>query len=481
MKTKHFDNLYLECSAGISGDMFVAAMLDLGADRQALQKAADSIREIDPCFETVISRVSKSGLDCCDFNVVLDRAHENHDHDMEYLHGHQHGHEEGHTHSHEEGGAHEHTHAGSHEDGHVHEDGHSHTDAHEHGHVHEDGHGHTDAHEDGHGHHHHHAHRHMADIRAILDRCDMTEGARTLAGKIFGILAEAEAKAHGTDPEHVHFHEVGAIDSIVDIVAAAVCFDSLGIRRVFLPVLYEGTGTVRCQHGILPVPVPATANIISAYGLPLSIMHVQGEFVTPTGAAILAAIVTDRSLPDGFMIRRIGMGAGKRTYERPSILRAMEIETAAPASDRAEADSVLKLESNIDDCSGELLGYAMERLLEAGARDVFYMPVQMKKNRPGWLLTVLCSPEDREKLEEIIFRETTTIGIRRTLMERTVLDRSRGTVLTEAGTAEVKICGSGENTRVYPEYESAADLARKSGRSLYEIYRMIRAESGKNE
>ena len=303
----------------------------------------------------------------------------------------------------------------------------------------------------------------------------------TIIIKIFGILAEAEAKAHGTDPEHVHFHEVGAIDSIVDIVAAAVCFDSLGIRRVFLPVLYEGTGTVRCQHGILPVPVPATANIISAYGLPLSIMHVQGEFVTPTGAAILAAIVTDRSLPDGFMIRRIGMGAGKRTYERPSILRAMEIETAAPASDRAEADSVLKLESNIDDCSGELLGYAMERLLEAGARDVFYMPVQMKKNRPGWLLTVLCSPEDREKLEEIIFRETTTIGIRRTLMERTVLDRSRGTVLTEAGTAEVKICGSGENTRVYPEYESAADLARKSGRSLYEIYRMIRAESGKNE
>ncbi len=229
------------------------------------------------------------------------------------------------------------------------------------------------------------------------------------------------------------------------------------------------------------MPVPATANIISAYGLPLSIMQVQGEFVTPTGAAILAAIVTERSLPDGFMIRRIGMGAGKRTYERPSILRAMEIETAAPAPDRTEADRVLKLESNIDDCSGELLGYAMERLLEAGARDVFYMPVQMKKNRPGWLLTVLCSPEDREKLEEIIFRETTTIGIRRTLMERTVLDRSRGTVLTEAGTAEVKICGSGENTRVYPEYESAADLARKSGRSLYEIYRMIRAESGKNE
>lgn len=242
MDTNHFDNLYLECSAGISGDMFVAAMLDLGADRQALQKAADSIREIDPCFETVISRVSKSGLDCCDFNVVLDRAHENHDHDMEYLHGHQHGHEEGHTHSHEEGGAHEHTHAGSHEDGHVHEDGHSHTDAHEHGHVHEDGHGHTDAHEDGHGHHHHHAHRHMADIRAILDRCDMTEGARTLAGKIFGILAEAEAKAHGTDPEHVHFHEVGAIDSIVDIVAAAVCFDSLGIRRVFCPSCMKGQG-----------------------------------------------------------------------------------------------------------------------------------------------------------------------------------------------------------------------------------------------
>lgn len=285
-------SLYLECNAGISGDMLVAALLDLGADKEALDKALQSIPAKG--FEYKISRVSKAGVNCCDFDVILDEEHANHDHDMAFLHGN----DDAVVHSHE----HEH-----HRD-HDHE--------HEHSHV-------------PHEHHHHHEHRGLQEVIAIIDATDMSAAAKELALKIFDIIADAEAKAHAVEKNAVHFHEVGAIDSIVDIVAIAVCADSLGVENVIVPELCEGRGTVRCQHGVLPVPVPATADIMQRFGFNVHLLPVQGEFVTPTGAAAAAALMTTDELPQSFKILGIGLGAGKRQYERPSILRALLIEDNA--------------------------------------------------------------------------------------------------------------------------------------------------------
>lgn len=296
--------LYLECNAGISGDMLVAALLDLGADRAKLDETLQSIPAKG--FTYNISRVSKAGVDCCDFDVVLDAEHENHDHDMSFLHG-------------EAVAAHVHSH--EHEHCHEHEHHHEHEHCHEHHHEHEHDHVHTP-----HEHHHHHEHRGLKEVIEIINGTQMSEQARALALKIFDIIAEAEGKAHAVAKENVHFHEVGAIDSIVDIVAIAVCFDSLGVDEVIVPELCEGRGTVRCQHGVLPVPVPATANIMQSFGLNVRLLPVQGEFVTPTGAAAAAALMTTDELPEQFKICAIGLGAGKRQYERPSILRALLIE-----------------------------------------------------------------------------------------------------------------------------------------------------------
>lgn len=272
--------LYFDCASGISGDMSVAALLDLGADKKMLLDTLDSLNLSG--YKIEISELEKSGICACDFNVLLDKKHENRDHDMEYLHGKDCGH------NHIE---------------------HEHKDAHQHN-----------------THTHHHEHRSLPDILSILENSSMTAGAKAMASKIFEILAEGEARAHRVPKEQVHFHEVGAVDSIVDIAAFAICMDFLGYKEVFLPVLREGQGTIRCQHGILPIPVPATSNIVCAHKLPLSIAPVQGELVTPTGAAIAAAIATSFTLPETFQINKIGVGAGKRNYEVPGILRVMEIQ-----------------------------------------------------------------------------------------------------------------------------------------------------------
>ncbi len=292
------NRLYLECSAGISGDMTAAALIDLGADTEKLNRVLSGIKAKG--FTTRISRVKKNGIDCCDFDVRLDEAHENHDHDMEYLYGHLSGEQEEET-----------------------EHGHSH--GHHHGHHH--GHSHDQEHSHEHGHSHEHEHRNLADVTKIINSLDMTDKARELAIRIFTILAEAEAKAHGTTIDKVHFHEVGAIDSIVDIVACAVCFDDLDISEVIIPKLCEGSGSVRCRHGILPVPVPAVLNIASECGLPLSITNRQGEYVTPTGAAFAGAVMTGTRLPEVFIPVRTGLGAGKREHEIPGILRAVLFRT----------------------------------------------------------------------------------------------------------------------------------------------------------
>ncbi len=311
----------------------------------------------------------------------------------------------------------------------------------------------------------------MPEIREILARTVMTDGARNLALRIFDILARAESKAHNVPVDQVHFHEVGAVDSIVDIVSAAVCFDNLHIDEVFVPFLCEGQGTVRCQHGILPVPVPAVQNICAAEGLMLRPSGVDGELVTPTGAAAAAALRTREKLPEAYYIRRTGIGAGKRAYRCPGILRINEIEW-----EEDSGDAVICLETNIDDCSGEALGFVMETLMEAGARDVHYTPVFMKKNRPGWLLRVICDDGTVAEMERLIFLHTTTIGIRRQYMTRTVLPRQERIVETSFGPVRVKVCQTEGKTGYYPEYESIAAICKNRGCSYEETAFTIRKE-----
>ena len=460
--------LYLECYSGISGDMTVAALLDLGVDRAVLDRVLKSLKVSG--FETKISRVVKSGIDACDFDVVLDKEHENHDHDMEYLHGHHHkGHENNHFYDHN----------------HVHEDKVEHFHSHEHNHAHGAG-----SAQDRH----HHEHCGIKEITYIIEHSAMNENAKKIALRIFEILAEAESKAHNVPVDQVHFHEVGAVDSIVDIVSVAVCLDNLDVTEVIVPVLCEGRGTVRCQHGILPIPVPAVANIVSANHLHLKMTEVEGELVTPTGAAIVAAVKTKDKLPETFEIQKIGIGAGKRQYECPGILRAMiisqsaeideekaqteefknpEIRNNPKAENQETKDTIIKMETNIDDCSGEVLGFVMERLMKAGARDVHYVPVFMKKNRPAWVLNVICKEEDMETLQNIIFEETTTIGIRYSRMERTILPRETRTLPTPWGEVLAKVCTLNGKEQFYPEYESVAQLSREKEIPFTEIYRYI--------
>ena len=450
--------LYLECGTGISGDMAVAAMLDLGADQEKLLKVLEGIPGHG--FKVKISRVKKAGIDCCDFNVILDEEHDGHDHDMEYLYGHLEG-EGGHS-------AHTHSHDHDHDDDHHHDHDHDHDHHHDHDHD--------------HGHSHHHHHTGMREIREIIGNLEMTEGARALALRIFEILAQAESEAHGVPVDEVHFHEVGAIDSIVDIVAAAVCFDDLGIRNVAVTEIAEGCGTVRCQHGILQVPVPAVANIAKAHRLPMRFTSRKGELVTPTGAAIAAALMTQEELPERFVIAKTGLGAGKREYEIPSILRAMIIEPCDQAPETGHGkDTVWKLECDIDDSTGEQLGYALEKLYQEGAREAHFAPVFMKKNRPGWELTVICDREHLQKMEEVIFRQTTTIGIRRQEMERTVLTRKTVDVKTRFGVIPVKVSGEGTYKRVHPEYEQVSGVASEHGVPFGAVYDEVLTMAYRND
>lgn len=391
--------LYLEGSSGISGDMTVAALLDLGGSREKLDGVLKSM-ELDG-FDYAVSRKTSYGIAGCDFDVTL--HHEHH-----------------------------------------------------------------------HGHEHHHEHRNLDDVYAIIDRGKMTERANALAKRIFLIVAEAEVKAHGVPLKEVHFHEVGAVDSIVDIVSVSVLIDDLGITDCAVCGLTEGYGTVRCQHGELPVPVPAVLNIAKEYGIPLRSGDSRGEMITPTGIAIAAALRTRGELPREYKVLQVGIGLGKRDFGHANILRAMVL------SEAKNPEQIVILETNIDDQPGESLGFAMERLLSAGARDVHFVPCMMKKNRPGCLLRVIADAGLVPEMERVIFESTTTIGIRRITVERSCMSRESAELELPFGKVKVKKCGWEGIVRCYPEYESVKALAEKTGMEFSEVLRIARAEAEKN-
>ena len=442
--------LYLDCSSGISGDMTVAALLDLGASEQHLREALSSLPAHG--FDMAVTRVRKSGLDACDFDVRLDAAHENHDHDMAWLYGH--------------------LDASDYEHGHAHE--HAHDHEHDHGHAHD--HEHSAEHD--HAHHHHHEHRSLADVCAIIDASAMSERAKGLAHAVFEKLAEAEAKAHGATPETVMFHEVGAVDSIVDICSVAICLDDLDVTEVIVPSLAEGHGTIRCAHGIMPVPVPAVVNLCQAAGIALVPAPVTGELVTPTGAAIVAALRTGSVLPASYAIERVGYGAGKRVYENCSgVLHAVLIAPAG-SDDAGDGDrsTVTKLECDLDDCTGEALSRVIELLMAAGAREAHAIPIVMKKGRPGHQLEVICDGELAPALERIIFENTTTIGIRSMDMRRHALPRTPDGIETPYGRVATKLVVMPDgHVRAYPEYSSVIESCERAGASFQDVFRATQA------
>lgn len=385
--------LYLEGACGISGDMTVAALLDLGADRQKLDRALKSLSVKE--FDYHISSKQSYGLIGCDFDVIL--------------HGHA-----------------------------------------DHGHEHER--------------HHAHEHRHLNDIYAIIEQAQMTDRAKELAKKIFLIVAQAESKAHGCSVGEVHFHEVGAVDSIVDIISAAVLIDDLNITDCIVTGLTEGSGFVTCQHGDLPVPVPAVLNIAEKYAIPLRSSEVQGEMVTPTGIAIAAALRTRPSLPKQYTIIKTGTGLGKRDFGRANLLRAMLIE------EKQNDDQIYIVECNIDDATGEELGFTMEKLMAAGARDVHFIPCFMKKNRPAYILRIITRIKELQEIEKTVFRYTSTIGLRKYPVDRTCMSRVMMTVSLPQAEIAVKKCVLEDIVRYYPEYESVRAAAEKSGTPLRTLY-----------
>ena len=426
--------LYLEGAGGISGDMTVAALLDLGASREKLDAAIGSLNLSG--FEYIVRRGKSYGIAGVDFDVTLNSVGE---HNPGHEHGHEHMHEHGHEHMHE--------------------------------------HGHEHMHEHGHEHGHEHVHRGLSEVCAVIDGGNMSERARGLARSAFQIVAEAEAEAHGCSVEEVHFHEVGAVDSIVDIVSASVCYDDLCLDGCAVTGLSEGSGYVRCAHGDLPVPVPAVLNIAASHSIALRRTDVCGEMVTPTGIALAAAFRTSSVLPAEYFVEKVGIGLGKRDFGRANMLRAMILKV--PDSEcGADSDGVWLMEANIDDCTGEELGYAMEKLFDAGARDVHFIPCQMKKNRPGFLVRAVAGFEDLGAVEHAFFKYTSTIGIRRQFMRRTCLARSVKSVNTQFGDVLVKTSSGCGVVRVSPEYESVRAAAEASGRSLRDVYSAAAAASG---
>jgi uncharacterized protein (TIGR00299 family) protein len=432
---KKMKTLYLDIFSGVSGDMFVAALLDLGIDAHQFEHELEKLN-VDG-YHLHVSRGEKSGIAGIKFDVHL----------AEHGHGHSHHHDD-HHHHHDH--AHDHSHA------------HPHEHAHEHKHEHE---------------HHHDENRTFAEIKKLISKSSLSDWVKKKSIAVFQRIADAEGKIHGKPPEQVHFHEVGAVDSIVDIVGASIALEMLGKPRVLAAPVVEGSGWVDCAHGRFPIPAPATLAILGARNIAVTQCDEPHELVTPTGAALLAEFAESFGPMHGVVAEKIGFGLGTRTNKtRPNVLRAVLSSTPDPRPSIAqshdwETDMIAVLETNLDDISAEILGNFVERTLAAGALDVFHTPIQMKKNRPGVLLTVLCAEADADKFSEMILRETTAFGVRRHSAERRKLRREFTTVKTPFGEVTVKIGKlDGKIVQAAPEFESCRKVAEAAKVPLKEIY-----------
>ena len=432
---------YLECFSGMSGDMFLGALVDAGVPARVLEEA---VAALGVGARLEISRVVRSGISATKVDVWVDsekdlpreeywaqkqdntapgdvKGQQQHEHPHEHDHKHHHDHDHDHHHDHSSASAvspagapapHEHTHS-----------------------------------------------RGLTEIREIIGKAAISTSARKTAIAIFEALGAAEARIHSTSIEKVHFHEVGAVDAMVDIVCAAVGAEALAVDEIVCSPLNVGGGTVKCAHGTFPVPAPATVELLK--DAPVYSSGVQAELVTPTGAAIVKTLASRFSQFPAMKIEKSGYGAGSRDFPgHPNVVRLTVGEAASTLAAKTASDVVTVLEANLDDLNPQVFGYVMDRLLEEGALDVFGIPVQMKKNRPGTLLTALCKPEDASKLAQLIFTETTTLGVRRRDEVRQTLARRWENVRTPWGEVRIKIASmNGTVTNYAPEYEDCRRIA----------------------
>ncbi len=401
--------LYFDCFSGISGDMTLGALLDLGIDSEIFKRELAKLNLSG--YEIVIQKKGSNGIYGTDVQVLVDEDGndaDSHDHDC-------------------------------------------------------DG---------GHGHHHHgqKVSRNLKIIEEMIDESELKINVKELSKKVFREIARAEAKVHNKDINEIHFHEVGAVDSIIDIVGTAICIDLLGIDKVFSSPLHDGHGFVTCAHGIIPVPVPAVMEMLRGTNIPLITEDVNTEMVTPTGMALIKCLSSDFGNMPAMLIDRIGYGMGKRDIGR---LNALRVIMGTMPDEGMMMEETALLETNIDDMSPEIMGYTIEKLLKNGALDAYYTPVYMKKNRPGVILSVLCNIEDEKKLTDIIMKETSTLGVRRNVIKRYCMDRQVKTVNTCFGDVRVKIASWGDFSKISAEYEDCRQIAEKTGIPLRDVYNMV--------
>jgi uncharacterized protein (TIGR00299 family) protein len=424
--------LFIDLFSGISGDMFLGAMLDLGVDFESLQRELSRLG-VDG-YHLHVERKTRTGIAGISFTVHL--VHDD-------AHGHSHDHDDGHHH------------------------GHSHGPDHFHDHPHPHG-GHEDS-----------ENRNFEQIRGLISKSPYSDWVKEKAVAVFRRVAVAEGRVHGLPPDQVHFHEVGAVDSIIDIVGACLALEQLGRPRVLASRVIDGSGFIQCAHGTLPVPAPATLEILAARGVPIEQCSEPHELVTPTGAALLAEFVEVFGPMPALLVEKTGYGLGQRENKtRPNVLRiclATPVQSAptpfSHSHSALETDTVAVLETNLDDINPEVLGHFVERSLGAGALDVFFTPIQMKKSRPGMLLTVLCVEKDADRFSEMILRETSSFGVRRTVAERRKLEREFVTVETLFGKVTVKLGKlGGKVVQTAPEFESCKAAAESAGVPLKAVY-----------
>ena len=412
--------LYLECAMGAAGDMLTAALLELVEDRQAFIDKMNSLGL--PGVTVAAEPAVKCGITGTHMKVTVNGKEEESADEAE--HHHEHGHEHDHHHDHE------------------------------HGHD--------------HGHHHEHHHSSMADIQSLIDSLPVSGRVKADAKAVYGLIADAESQVHSRPVTEIHFHEVGTLDAVTDVVGVCLLMEMLSPEQVIASPVHTGSGHVHCAHGILPVPAPATALLLQ--GIPSYGGQVKGELCTPTGAALLKHFATRFGDRPAMVTRAIGYGMGKKDFEQANCVRAFLGETDG------SLETVTKLECNLDDMTGEDIGFAMERLFAAGALDVYTQPIGMKKSRPGILLSVICRTEEADRMAETMMKHTTTLGIRRQDLTRYVLKRETETVSTTYGEIRVKHASGMGVERSKPEYEDLAAAAVSHNVPLSTVREALRKE-----
>ena len=464
--------LYLEPFSGLSGDMLNALLLDLGADRKHLEEALKTI-SLDG-YHLHVDRIAKSSIWGTDFDVHMEHGekdhgiagdfdHHDHEHEHHHHHEHEHTHEHAHSHAHEE-----HTHAHTHEHSHSHE--HDHDHHHEHTH---DGH----SHEHTHSHHHHHGEvRGLKEIETIILSSGVSDFVKEKSLEVFRDIAQAEANVHQMPVEEIHFHEVGATDSIIDIMSFFILWETLDIDAVYSTAVTEGSGTITVAHGVMPVPVPAVMQLRLGTSIPFSQdFDIHTELVTPTGLALFKAIRPVFAQPSNLTATKVGYGFGKRDTGKFNALRGTLLVKSTHSHQvvTSNNDEIVQIDTTIDDQSGEELGYIMSLLLEEGALDVHYTPVYTKKNRPATHLTLLIQEGDLERFTAILFKQTSTMGFRYQNVQRKVMTRTFQTQQTSLGAVKVKKNKYGTFTKSTLEYEDCARIAHETGLSIQAVYQQL--------